>query len=83
MSEKRDAPLSLRLGKDREARFASYRQKTKQGQSEALHRLIDRGLDAEGFGASQTPAKPKRTLAKAKAPKGAPASPKPDPRWVI
>lgn len=45
----REAPISLRLGKDREERFESFRSREKLKQSEAIHRLMDLGLEAEGF----------------------------------
>lgn len=44
-----DAPLSLRLGKDRETQFLAFRKAFDLPQSTAIHRLMDIGLREFGF----------------------------------
>ena len=51
----REAPISLRLGKVREDHFKAFRSAHSLTQSDALHQLIDAGLEKFGYG----PKKPK------------------------
>lgn len=46
----RESPISYRLGREREARFRAFQAAQKLTQSDALHALIDIGLDSKGFG---------------------------------
>jgi hypothetical protein len=47
----REAPLSYRPGKDRAPRLAEFQKAKGLSQSDALHQLIDAGLEKFGYGA--------------------------------
>lgn len=61
-------PTSYRLGIEREARFNAFKDSMGLKWSDAMHRLVDAGLQAFGFGVE--------------APAPAP-EPKPRPKWDI
>lgn len=55
----RESPLSYRPGKDRAPRLAEFQKAHNLTQSDALHQLIDAGLEKFGYG----PKKPKAETA--------------------
>lgn len=49
MTKTRGAPVCIRLGSDRETRVNTLMERDGLNRSQALHRLIDQGLEAEGI----------------------------------
>lgn len=58
------APLSIRLGDDRESRVKAYQKAKALTQSSAIHTLVDAGLEAFGFGPEKSEEAPKAHGAK-------------------
>lgn len=57
----RESPTSFRFGKGRDERFRAFQAARKLSQSEAIHHLLDLGLEKEGFGVpSKDPKKKER-----------------------
>lgn len=56
----REAPLSYRPGKERAPRLAEFQKAKGLSQSDAIHQLIDAGLEKYGYGPKKAKPAPKR-----------------------
>lgn len=56
MTTPRESPLSYRPGKDRAPRLAEFQKAKGLTQSDALHTLLDAGLEKFGYGPKKAPA---------------------------